>query len=287
MTKYNGLEYDQLPEVLRTGMTKSAYDLYTSGSNTLVPSVRDKRGGMDLFSKLLSQRIIRLDGPVDDAMAAVFVSALKILDATPAPEGQSNEITVMINSPGGSVLAGLAMYDEMQQVKSPIRTVVSGMAASMGSVLLAGGDTRFATKNARVMIHQPSGGGRGTATDTGTSQKLIDDMWDQLTQIYVDHSGVPHETFDQLLQMGDIWLKPTQAGQLGLIDGVVLPRKTPKYAGIERKSARKHFTENVGDVLERANEERKLAKAQANTANDDTPEAKTAVKKSNTHKNKR
>ena len=137
------------------------------------------------------------------------------------------------------------------------------------------------------MIHQPSGGGRGTATDTGTSQKLIDDMWDQLTQIYVDHSGVPHETFDQLLQMGDIWLKPTQAGQLGLIDGVVLPRKTPKYAGIERKSARKHFTENVGDVLERANEERKLAKAQANTANDDTPEAKTAVKKSNTHKNKR
>ena len=283
MTKYNGLEYDQLPEVLRTGMTKSAYDLYTAGSNTLVPSIRDRKGGMDLFSKLLSQRVIRLDGPVDDAMAAVFVSAIKILEV----QNPNEKITVMINSPGGSVLAGLAMYDAMQGISCPIETIVSGMAASMGSVLLAGGDTRFATKNARVMIHQPSGGGRGTATDTGTSQKLIDDMWDQLTQIYVDHSGVPHETFDQLLQMGDVWLKPTQAGQLGLIDGVVEPLKTPKHAGIERKSPRRHFTENVGDVLARANEERKLAKAQANTANDDTPEAKTAVKKSNTHKNKR
>ncbi|MGM0422942.1 MAG: ClpP family protease [Pseudomonadota bacterium] len=202
--------FEDLPEVVRAGTSEAAWDAYTpnDSSGSIVPNVRDGKGGIDLFSKLLEERVIRLDGQVDDGMAAVFVSALFLLEN----EKPDEEITVMINSPGGSVTAGLAMYDAMRNCSAPIKTVVSGMAASMGSILLCAGDERYATKNARVMIHQPSGGGQGTATDTHTGQKLIDKMWDDLTDIYVAHSGTPHEVWDKLLQSAEqrgVWLAKT------------------------------------------------------------------------------
>lgn len=244
-----------------------------SFDSNLVPSIRDEKGGWDIFSKLLDDRVIRLDGQVDDGMAAIFVSALHILEA----RDPDADITVMINSPGGSVIAGLAMYDAMRDVKCKVKTVVSGMAASMGSILLCAGDERYATKNARVMIHQPSGGGRGTATDTRTNQDLIEEMWDDLTQIYVDHSGTPHEVFDQLLRMGDIWLKPDQAKDLGLIDGVVKFKKPePKTAGMKRSEARKHFNQEKGDVISLGKEARKQNLAQLDVSNDDKAAAPAA-----------
>ena len=233
--------------------------------NRLVPNIRDEKGGMDLFSKLLSENVIRLDGQVDDTMAAIFNTALMLLEA----DGET-EVQVIINSPGGSVTAGLSMYDAMRKTKMEVTTVVSGMAASMGSILLCAGDKRLATKNARVMIHQPSGGGRGTATSTRTNQDLIEKMWDDLTQIYVDHSGTPHEVFDKLLQSGDVWLTPEQAIKIGLVDSVVkYDKQMPKTAGMKRTKARQHFNETLDDVLDFGAEQRKAAVAKLNVSNDD------------------
>ncbi len=237
-------------------------------ASRMVPNIRDEKGGWDLFSKLLDERIIRIDGQVDDAMASVVVSALQYLDA----QEPGKEIKMYINSPGGSVIAGLAMYDAMRAIKSPVTTVVSGYAASMGSILLAGGDKRYATKNARVMIHQPSGGGRGTATDTRTNQELIEDMWDQLTQIYVDHTGVPHEVWDELLQSGDVWLNVDQAMELGLVQKVVPNEKPgPAFEGMERTKIREHFTKSVNDVLKVGRKLREEAEQKKSASNDDAP----------------
>jgi ATP-dependent Clp protease protease subunit len=282
MTRY---KYEDFSEDVRAGMPKAAWEEFTSGGETsgIVPNIRDSKGGIDLFSKLMEERVLRLDGQVDDGMAAVFCSALFLLEK----ENPEKEITVMINSPGGSVTAGLGMYDAMRNCQAPIRTVVCGMAASMGSILLCAGDEnrRAATPNSRVMIHQPSGGGQGTATDTHTGQKLIDQMWDDLTDIYVAHSGTPHEVWDKLLQSAEqrgVWLSPSDSEALGLVDKTIRANKKTPYDPQKIKEefnygGRKHFTESIGDILKVADDHRQKRAS----SNDDQPDS---AKKNGTKK---
>lgn len=273
MTRVNPLTTDQSGRIMFggegaepsriNGIPTSQIDM-----NRMVPNFRDEKGGLDLFSKLLEERIIRLDGQVDGGMAAVFQAAVMLLTSDNNPK-KDQPIQVIINSPGGSVFDGLAMYDLMRSVDVEIQTVVSGMAASMGSILLCAGDKRAATPSAQVMIHQPSGGGRGTATATRTNQDLIEGMWDDLTQIYVNHSGVPHEDWDELLRAGDVWLKADQALTLRLIDEVFThsAKKKAPFEHMTRKSPRKHFNEDVvPNVLQRVAD-------RAKSANDDKPQA--------------
>lgn len=277
--------YEDLPEVVRMGMSKEAWDAYVPGEDSaLVPSVRDKKGGLDLFSKMLEQRVIRLDGQVDDGMNAIFQAAIMTLTDKSNPNRDA-PIQVIINSPGGSVTAGLAMYDLMRSVDCEIHTVVSGMAASMGSILLCAGDKRFATPSSWVMIHQPSGGGRGTNTDRKTMQDWGDNLWDRLTDIYVGHSGVPHEVWDELLTQAEqagVWLNSENASILNLVDGVVRHKKPLPYADVlkkgyndkgERVNPREHFNERVvPGVLKKVAQQRKAS-------NDDKPKAKSAPAK--------
>tara|TARA_B100000686_G_C16701781_1_gene923868 strand:+ start:532 stop:1353 length:822 start_codon:yes stop_codon:yes gene_type:complete len=244
MTKNTKPSYQDLPESVKSGMSEAAWNQYQPGADTpknaLVPNIFDEKGGMDLFTKLLKEGALRIDGQVEDGMASVFTTALFLLEEQGAPD-----IKVFINSPGGSVIAGLAMYDAMRNYPGKITTVVSGMAASMGSILLAAGDERLATPNARVMIHQPSGGGQGTATSTRTNQDLIEDMWDDLTNIYVAHTGVEHEVWDGLLRAGDVWLKPEKAKTLGLVQHITTPKKPAPFANMKRKTPRAHFNQDV------------------------------------------
>ena len=246
MTNNTKPSYDDLPASVKTGLSKAAWDQYEPGAssptNALVPNIFDEKGGMDLFTKLLKEGALRVDGQVEDGMASVFCTALFLLASE---EQGAPDITVYINSPGGSVIAGLAMYDAMRNYPGKITTVVSGMAASMGSILLAGGDERLATPNSRVMIHQPSGGGQGTATSTRTNQDLIEDMWDDLTNIYVAHTGVEHEVWDALLRAGDVWLKPEKAKTLNLVRHITEPKKPAPYANMKRKTPRAHFNQDV------------------------------------------
>lgn len=285
--------YDELPEIVRMGMHREAWEAYTPGAadNALVPSIRDKKGGLDLFSKMLEQRVIRLDGQVDDGMAAIFQTAIMLL-TDPEAGGSDKPIQVIINSPGGSVTAGLAMYDTMRSVDAPIETVVSGMAASMGSILACAGDKRFITPSSWIMIHQPSGGSRGTNTDRKTMQDWGDNLWDRLTDIYVGHSGVPHEIWDELLTQAEqagVWLNAENSKKLGLVDGTVRHKKPMPFADVVRKgyndkgdrvNPREHFNDRVvPGALERAD---KIRKQQFTKANDDKPQSdqKPAPKKS-------
>lgn len=230
-----------------TSISPKAKEVYNSAEGgTPIPSVTESKNGMmrqwDIFSRLLEQRIVRLDGPVDDGMAAVAQSAIMWLEKTNPDE----EIKVVINSPGGSVYAGMAIYDTMRMTSCPIRTQVWGMAASMGSLLLSGGDIREAAPNARIMIHQPLGGtgNRTQETDMVIAAKSIAECREMLTQIYVDHSGLDHEAVDWLIER-DNWLTPQEAKELNLIDEVMEPsaKKTPKFAGIERSRDRQEITE--------------------------------------------
>ena len=232
-------QYEDQPLDIRMGISKKHFDEHMANGQKgsvngqtmaggLVPSIDTDKGRNDLFSHLMSERIIRLDGPVDDTMAAIFCSQLDALEASDS----GKEIKVYINSPGGSVTAGLAMYDKMRSINSPISTIVSGLAASMGSILSVAGDKRFMTPNAYIMIHQPSGGGRGTATDTGLGQEVINDMWDRLTDIYVAHTGIPHQFWNEILtraEQNGYWINAEDGLGSGYVHNVIQPKKTTPY----------------------------------------------------------
>ena len=161
----------------------------------LIPQVVENtpRGerGFDIYSRLLRERIIFLTGPVEDGMASVIIAQLLFLEA----ENPKKEISMYINSPGGVVTAGMAIYDTMQFIKPKISTLCVGQAASMGSLLLCGGekDMRFALPNARIMVHQPSGGFQGQATDIEIQAREIIKTREQLNRIYADRTGQPIE----------------------------------------------------------------------------------------------
>jgi ATP-dependent Clp protease protease subunit len=193
--------------------------------NSLVPMVieQSSRGerAFDIFSRLLRERIIFLNGPVEDGMASLIVAQLLFLEA----ENPKKEISMYINSPGGVVTSGLSIYDTMQFIRCPVTTLCMGQAASMGSLLLTAGkkDMRFALPNARIMVHQPSGGFQGQVTDILIHAKEVEGLKRRLNEIYVQHTGQDYETIHSALER-DNFMTAEAAKEFGLIDQVVTKR---------------------------------------------------------------
>jgi ATP-dependent Clp protease protease subunit len=191
----------------------------------LVPYVIEQtnRGerGMDIFSRLLRERIIFITGPVEDAMAQIVVAQLLLLES----ENPKKEIAMYVNSPGGAVTSGLSIYDTMQFVRCPISTICVGLAASMGSLLLAAGapGQRFALPNARIMVHQPSAGYRGQVTDVLIYAKEFEFTKRRLNEIYVKHTGRDYKSVEDALER-DNYMSPEDAKAFGIIDRVFTTR---------------------------------------------------------------
>ena len=187
-----------------------------------IPSVEEvtARGSIryDIFSRLLKERIIFIPGPIDDTMSALIVAQLLFLEA----ENPKKEIAMYINSPGGVVTSGLAIYDTMQFIRSPISTLCVGQAASMGSLLLAAGakNMRFALPNARIMLHQPSGGFQGQATDIMLHAQEILNIKKRLNDIYVRHTGQALKKIEDALER-DYFLTAEMAVEWGVVDKVI------------------------------------------------------------------
>ncbi len=187
----------------------------------LVPTVIEQtsRGerAFDIFSRLLKERLIFITGPIDDTTASLVCAQLLFLES----ENPKKDIGIYINSPGGYVTAGLAIYDTMQYIRCPISTLCIGQAASMGSLLLAAGDkgNRIALPNSRVMVHQPSGGYRGVATDIERHAEEILDLKKRLNNIYVKHTGQDYETIERKLDR-DTFMTAEDAKEFGIVDTV-------------------------------------------------------------------
>lgn len=195
----------------------------------LVPMVVEQtsRGerAYDIYSRMLKERIVFLTGPVEDAVASVITAQLLFLEA----ENPEKDISFYINSPGGVVSSGLAIYDTMQYIRPQVSTLCIGQAASMGSLLLAGGapGKRFSLPHARVMIHQPSGGFRGQATDIEIHAKEILDLRARLNQIYADHTKQDVKIIEANMER-DNFMSADQAKDFGLVDEVVAERIKPE-----------------------------------------------------------
>jgi ATP-dependent Clp protease protease subunit len=207
-------------------------DPYRTALN-LVPMVIEQtsRGerAFDIFSRLLKERIIFVTGGIEDGMAALVTSQLLFLES----ENPKREIHMYINSPGGYVTSGLAIYDTMQYIRSPVSTVCIGQAASMGSLLLAAGQNglRICLPNARVMVHQPSGGFRGQASDIQRHAEDIISTKRRLNQIYVKHSGQPYEVVEKTLDR-DHFMTAEEARAFGLVDRVYEKRELTEGSGL-------------------------------------------------------
>ena len=192
----------------------------------LVPMVVEQtsRGerAFDIFSRLLKERIIFLTGPVEDGMASLIIAQLLFLES----ENPKKEIAMYINSPGGVVTSGLAIYDTMQYIKSPVSTVCVGMAASMGSFLLCAGEPghRISLPNARIMVHQPSGGFRGQASDIERHAEDIIKTKRRLNALYAKHCGRPIEEVERALDR-DNFMTAAEARDWGLVDHVYEQRE--------------------------------------------------------------
>lgn len=193
--------------------------------NTLVPMVveQSSRGerAFDIFSRMLKERIIFVTGQVEDHMAGLICAQLLFLEA----ENPKKEIFMYINSPGGVVTSGMAMYDTMQYIRAPVATVCIGQAASMGSLLLAAGENgmRFSTPNSRIMVHQPSGGAQGQATDIEIHAREIIATRSRLNEIYAKHTGRPVEEIADTLER-DRFMTPEEAKEFGIIDEIYAKR---------------------------------------------------------------
>src|ERR1700760_607500 len=193
----------------------------------LVPMVVEQtsRGerAFDIFSRLLKERIIFLNGPVEDGMSALICPQLLFLES----ENPKKEISLYINSPGGIVTSGLAIYDTMQYIKCPVSTVCMGMAASMGSFILMAGAAgqRVALPNARIMVHQPSGGFQGKVSDIERHAEDIIATKRRLNEIYVKHTGQTYEEVEKTLDR-DHFMSAERAKEWGLIDQVIEKRET-------------------------------------------------------------
>jgi ATP-dependent Clp protease protease subunit len=176
----------------------------------------------DIYSRLLKDRIIMLGTEIDDEVANVVVAQMLFLES----EDPDKDINVYVNSPGGSVTAGLAIYDTMQYVKPAVSTICVGQAASMGAMLLLAGakGKRFALPNARIMIHQPMGGAKGQATDIDIQAREILRMKDKLNEIIVKHTGQPLDRIEKDTDR-DYFMGPVEAKQYGIIDEVVVQKK--------------------------------------------------------------
>lgn len=202
-------------------------DIMSEFTNALVPMVVEQtnRGerSFDIYSMLLRQRIVFLTGQVDDTVSSLVVAQLLYLEA----EDPSKDISFYINSPGGVVTSGLAMYDTMQYIRPKVATICIGQACSMGSLLLAGGEPgmRYALSNSRVMIHQPSGGAQGMAADIEIQAKEILSIRKRLNDIYVKHTGQKLATVEAAMDR-DTFMSAEEAKKFGLIDEVYSTRET-------------------------------------------------------------
>jgi len=194
-------------------------------NNTLVPMVIEQtaRGerAYDIYSRLLKERIIFLTGPIFDQVASLISAQLLFLES----ENPNKDIAFYINSPGGVVTAGLAMYDTMQYIRSPVSTVCIGMAASAGSLLLTAGEKgkRYCLPNSQVMIHQPSGGAQGQASDIAIQAREILKTRERLNNIYVHHTGQPLSEIEAKMER-DTYMTAEEARAFGLVDHVVEKR---------------------------------------------------------------
>ena len=202
------------------------FDPIETYNNTLVPMVVEQtsRGerAYDIFSRLLKERIIFINGPIHDGMSHLVVAQLLHLEA----ENPSKEISIYINSPGGVVTSGLSIYDTMQYIKPKVSTLCIGQAASMGSVLLAGGTKgmRFALPNSRIMVHQPSGGFQGQASDIMIHAEETQKLKDRLYDIYVRHTGQTKKAVEKAMDR-DNFMSPEEAKDWGHIDEIVENRE--------------------------------------------------------------
>ncbi len=201
-------------------------------ANYLIPQVIENtsRGerGFDIYSRLLRERIVFLTGPVDDHVASVVVAQLLFLEA----ENPKKEISLYINSPGGVVTSGLAIYDTMQFIRPKVSTLCIGQAASMGSLLLAAGEAgmRYALPNARIMVHQPSGGFQGQASDIVRHAEDIMKVKRRLNEIYVRHTGRDYDSIENTLDR-DHFMSAEESRTFGIIDQVLDKRPEEPAAG--------------------------------------------------------
>ena len=197
----------------------------------LVPMVVEQtaRGerAYDIFSRLLKERIIFVAGPVHDGMSTLVVAQLLFLEA----ENPKKEISMYINSPGGVVTSGLSIYDTMQYIRPPVSTLCVGQAASMGSLLLTAGSKgmRYSLPNSRIMVHQPSGGFQGQATDIMIHARETQALKERLNKIYVENTGQTYEAVETALER-DRFMTPEDAKAWGLIDEIVTRRDTEAAA---------------------------------------------------------
>jgi len=204
------------------GIPTTTMDDYFRTFENMTRSVIEERptrfAEIDVFSRLIMDRIIFLGMGVDDNIANIVIAQLLFLESVDAKK----DVLMYVNSPGGSVTAGLGMYDTMQYIGPDVNTICTGMAASMGAVLLAGGAAgkRSALKHSRVMIHQPSGGMQGQSSDMEISYKLIMSLRKELYDILAQHTGQTYETIEKDSDR-DFWMKATEAKEYGLIDEVL------------------------------------------------------------------
>ncbi len=198
------------------------FDPVDTYMNTLVPMVVEQtsRGerAYDIFSRLLKERIVFINGPIHDGMSHLIVAQLLHLEA----ENPKKEISIYINSPGGVVTSGLSIYDTMQYIKPKCSTLVIGQAASMGSLLLVGGEPgmRFSLPNSRIMVHQPSGGFQGQTSDIMIHANEVQKLRDRLYDIYVKHTGQTKKAIEKALER-DYFMSPEEAKEWGHIDEIV------------------------------------------------------------------
>ena len=205
--------------------------------SNLIPMVVEttSRGerAYDIFSRLLKERIIFLTGGVNDAVSSLICAQLLFLES----ENPNKDIAFYINSPGGLVTSGLAIYDTMQYIRPDVSTVCIGQAASMGSLLLAAGAAgkRYALPNSRIMVHQPSGGAQGQATDIEIQAREILALKQRLNEIYVRHTGQSLDIIENALER-DRFMSPEEASTFGIIDEVVASRPKPEDDGTGAKA---------------------------------------------------
>ena len=209
------------------GISGSTFDSYVQRIESMTRAVIEERPTnfreIDVFSRLIMDRIIFLGMPVDDNIANIITAQLLFLESVDA----NRDVLLYINSPGGSVTAGLGMYDTMQYISPDVATICTGLAASMGAVLLAGGaaNKRSALPHARVMIHQPSGGMQGPASDMEISLKLIMSLRKELYAILANHSGKNPSEIEKDSDR-DFWMTAGEAKEYGLIDEVLVKKKS-------------------------------------------------------------
>src|SRR6266850_293498 len=227
-----GRLFPRPPEAAEQHRFEAMRDPVDTYMNYLVPMVVEQtnRGerAYDIYSRLLKERIIFITGGIDDGVATLVVAQLLFLEA----ENPKKEVSMYINSPGGVVTSGMAIYDTMQFIRPAVSTLCVGQAASMGSLLLAAGakDIRFALPNARIMVHQPSGGFQGQATDIMLHAQEILNLKKRLNEIYVKHTGQTYKAIEDALER-DKFLTAEMARDFGIVDKVIDKRSeepTPK-----------------------------------------------------------